>query len=118
MNRMILFVVLAAFALPITGNAQIVDEFKPPTGTCCLPAAAQKLADQLQDWNQLARYHDDNEKMKQQPADPKRVVFLGDSITDTWKLSQSFPTSRTSIAASADRPLRRCWSVCFPMSST
>ena len=27
------------------------------------------------------------------PADPKRVVFLGDSITDIWKLADSFPGS-------------------------
>jgi len=74
--------------VPIAANAQIVDEFKPPTGTCCLQSAAQKLADQLQDWTQLGRYHDDNEKLKQQAVDPRRVVFLGDSITDTWWLTQ------------------------------
>lgn len=91
MNRIVLWISLAVLLVPAVSHAQVVDEFKPPTGTCCLPAAAQKLADQLQDWNQLARYHDDNEKLKQQPADPKRVVFLGDSITDTWRLAQFFP---------------------------
>jgi len=56
-----------------------------------LPAAAQALADQLQDWNQLGRYHAANEVLKTQPREPKRVVFLGDSITDGWKLAESFP---------------------------
>ena len=71
--------------------AQLVDDFKPPRGTCCLPGAAQTLADQLQDWNQLGRYHADNENLKKQPADPRRVVFLGDSITDIWQLADQFP---------------------------
>ena len=26
-----------------------------------------------------------------QPADPKRVVFMGDSITDGWRLAEAFP---------------------------
>jgi lysophospholipase L1-like esterase len=43
------------------------------------------------DWDQFGRYHADNEKLKAQPADPQRVVFMGDSITDAWKLAQSFP---------------------------
>ena len=90
-NRIVLLVMIAVCLAPITVYAQIVDEFKPPAGTCCLPSAAQRLADQLQDWNQLGRYHDDNEKLKQQAFDPRRVVFLGDSITDTWRLTQYFP---------------------------
>ena len=88
MNRVVALALFAVCLVPIAGNAQIVDEFKPPTGTCCLQSAAQKLADQLQDWNQLGRYHDGNEKLKQQAVDPRRVVFLGDSITDTWWLTQ------------------------------
>jgi lysophospholipase L1-like esterase len=91
MNRFVLSSLFAVLLAPVAGNAQVVDEFKPPRGNCCLPASAQTLADQLQDWNQLARYHDDDEKLKQQPVDSKRVVFLGDSITDIWKLAQFFP---------------------------
>jgi lysophospholipase L1-like esterase len=72
-------------------RAQVVDDFKPPRGNCCLPGTAQTLADQLQDWNQLGRYHAANEDLKKQPADPKRVVFMGDSITDIWKLADQFP---------------------------
>ncbi len=52
---------------------------------------AQGLADQLQDWNQLGRYHADDERLKALSPDPNRVVFLGDSITDGWKLDQFFP---------------------------
>jgi lysophospholipase L1-like esterase len=76
---------------PGLAHAQLVDEFKPPAGRCCIPAAAQTLADQLQDWNQLGRYHAANEQLIRQPLDAGRVVFMGDSITDGWKLDQQFP---------------------------
>ena len=78
--------------LPIaTARAQLADEFNPPRANCCLATFAKGLADQLQDWNQLGRYHRANEELTQQPANVKRVVFLGDSITDFWKLAESFP---------------------------
>jgi lysophospholipase L1-like esterase len=74
-----------------SAHAQIVEQFSPPRGNCCLPNAAQTLANQLQDWNQLGRYHDANQLLMQQPADAGRVVFMGDSITDGWRLDQTFP---------------------------
>jgi len=79
--------------LLVSGAAQcqLVEEYQPPKANCCLPATAQALADQLKDWNQLGRYHAANEALKQQPREPRRVVFLGDSITDMWKLVGSFP---------------------------
>jgi lysophospholipase L1-like esterase len=84
---------LLVFVLSIGGplRAQIVQEFKPAKANCCLTSLAQNLADQLQDWNQLGRYNEDNERLKTLPRDPNRVVFLGDSITDGWKLGQFFP---------------------------
>lgn len=81
------FVVTAATAL----RAQLATDFNPPRANCCLAGTAQSLADQLQDWNQLGRYYAANEQMKTQPADPRRVVFMGDSITDGWHLDASFP---------------------------
>lgn len=82
---------LLTLSLPAALRAQLAPEFKPPKSNCCLPAAAQGLADQLQDWNQLGRYHDDDLRLQAQPADSNRVVFLGDSITDGWRLQQYFP---------------------------
>jgi lysophospholipase L1-like esterase len=82
---------LASLISPVTAPAQIADDYKPPGANCCLASTAQALAEQLLDWNQLGRYYADNETLKKQPADPKRVVFLGDSITDGWKLDEFFP---------------------------
>ncbi len=73
------------------GQAQLVEDFNPPKASCCLQFTAQALADQLQDWNQLGRYHADNAKLQAQAPEPKRVVFLGDSITDGWRLEEYFP---------------------------
>ena len=81
---------LAAVIAP-AAYGQLVEDYNPPHANCCLASAAQTLANQLEDWNQLGRYHADNEKLKAQPADPQRVVFMGDSITDGWKLTQFFP---------------------------
>jgi lysophospholipase L1-like esterase len=86
MKPISVFFVLAAAAF-----GQLVDTYQPPKAGCCLQFRAQDLADQLQDWNQLGRYHDDNQRLRKAPPERGRVVFLGDSITDGWKLAQSFP---------------------------
>ncbi|MCZ2156741.1 MAG: SGNH/GDSL hydrolase family protein [Bryobacterales bacterium] len=91
MLRNAICMVIGALLLSGCVSAQLVEEFDPPVAGCCLPTVAQRLTDQLQDWNQLGRYHAANEELKKRPADPNRVVFLGDSITDGWKLKESFP---------------------------
>src|SRR5580765_633250 len=39
----------------------------------------------LKDWPQLGRYHDANSKLSPAPKNEARVVFMGDSITDSWQ---------------------------------
>ena len=72
-------------------SAQLVENYDPPRSNCCWLATAKTLSDQMQDWNQLGRFHDSDEELIRQSPDPKRVVFLGDSITEGWRLEQSFP---------------------------
>jgi lysophospholipase L1-like esterase len=95
MRRTVFFSIFAIFLMFMTvasAHAQLVNEYNPPQATtCCLATAARNVSDQLLDWSQLARYHAANEELKKQPADPKRVVFLGDSITDNWRLQEYFP---------------------------
>jgi len=77
--------------LPFSVRGQFLTEFNPPPARCCLPGLAAQLADQLQDWNQLGRYHQDDLRLEKAPAVAGRVVFLGDSITDGWDLAKYFP---------------------------
>jgi len=90
MKRLLLSMIVASLSVQ-HGAAQLLDEFNAPRANCCLVNTAKGLADQLQDWNQLGRYHQANEDLKKQPANPKRVVFMGDSITDGWRLDEQFP---------------------------
>ena len=80
-----------SLCLPLSVRAQLVQEFNPPPAQCCLPGAIAHLADELQDWNQLGRYHQDDLRLEAAPAVQGRVVFLGDSITDGWDLAKYFP---------------------------
>ena len=52
---------------------------------------ASRIAVYVNDYGQLARYRDANAALKPPAPDEKRVVFFGDSITDIWKLDDSFP---------------------------
>jgi len=90
-NSWLIFSLLAGLLPVASVRAQLAPEFKTPKANCCLQFAAQSLADQLQDWNQIGRYHDDDVRLQAQPVEKGRVVFLGDSITDGWKLAQYFP---------------------------
>jgi lysophospholipase L1-like esterase len=91
MYRCLFLILFISLLMCAPARAQLVDDYNPPRSNCCLAGTAKTLSDQMQDWNQLSRYHAADEELKKQPADPKRVVFLGDSITDVWKLEKSFP---------------------------
>jgi lysophospholipase L1-like esterase len=64
------------------------------------PSPASITADQLtrltnaenklKDWPNLGRYRDANAKVAPPAKGEDRVVFMGDSITDGWKLDQYF----------------------------
>ena len=57
--------------------------------TCPEVAAALRAVVQndvrLRDWPQLSRYRDANRAVPPAPAGGRRVVFMGDSITDSWQ---------------------------------
>jgi lysophospholipase L1-like esterase len=91
MRRTLFPLVITGLLAATAAQCQLVDEYNPPRSNCCLPGTAKTLADQLQDWDQLGRYHAANVDLKKQAADPKRVVFMGDSITDGWRLTDYFP---------------------------
>src|SRR5258708_10967371 len=52
---------------------------------------ASRIAVFTDDFGQLTRYRDANERLNPPPAGENRVVFFGDSITDIWKLEEYFP---------------------------
>lgn len=52
---------------------------------------ASRIAIYTDDFGQLARYREANAALGAPAAGENRVVFLGDSITDYWKLPNYFP---------------------------
>jgi lysophospholipase L1-like esterase len=64
---------------------------KPPANCEELAPIVEKLAGAqktLQDWPNLARYRDANAAVQAPAKEEKRVVFMGDSITDIWAQPQ------------------------------
>jgi lysophospholipase L1-like esterase len=52
---------------------------------------ASRVAIYTDDFGQLARYREANAALAPAAAGENRVVFIGDSITDGWKLGDYFP---------------------------
>jgi lysophospholipase L1-like esterase len=51
----------------------------------------ERMQRRLQDWPQLSRYTEANTKVPLPGRSENRVVFMGDSITDIWNLTEYFP---------------------------
>lgn len=49
---------------------------------------------QLLDWPQLGRYAEADAKLLAASSADRQVVFMGDSITDIWRLDEYFPGKR------------------------
>lgn len=77
-NRLLMSIaiVLGVF---VWANAQ-------PAANDCAEVKTQltRAETKLKDWPQLARYHDANAKVVAPLKGESRVVFMGDSITDSW----------------------------------
>ena len=55
-------------------------------------AEAQPTDQQLRtDWENLAKYRDDNARLSPPAKNENRVVFMGNSITEGWHLATMFP---------------------------
>src|SRR5262245_33754567 len=80
-NRRKLSIASVSLLLLIFGYAQA-----QTTPTDCTETKNQLTAAQrrLSDWPALARYRDDNAKLTAPAKSEARVVFMGDSITDSW----------------------------------
>jgi acyl-CoA thioesterase I len=91
-SKIMILALATSFLAPLAGRAQLVEKFNPPAkAQCCLDWAAQHLAEQLQDWNQLGWFHDDDLRLESLSPVAARVVFMGDSITQGWDLNKFFP---------------------------
>jgi len=64
-----------------------------PADIARLQTELQRAQDRLKDWPNLARYHDANVQLAPPATKENRVVFMGDSITDSWgpKFDKFFP---------------------------
>jgi lysophospholipase L1-like esterase len=80
---LLLLLTLAAVAqqpaIPSTGHPGL-DQYR-----------ASRIAVFADDFGQLSHYRGHNGSLRAMPLPENRVVFFGDSITDMWKLENSFP---------------------------
>jgi lysophospholipase L1-like esterase len=89
-NSILDFTLLVLF--PALVSAQQAHPAIPSTGYPDLDRyRASRIAIYTDDFGELTRYREANAALAPPAAGENRVVFLGDSITDYWKLADYFP---------------------------
>jgi lysophospholipase L1-like esterase len=81
------------FTLILTLAAAVLAQQAPvpaPDSPEALKRRLDQMDKRLQDWPLLSRYSEANSQLAPPAKKEKRVVFLGDSITDGWKLGEYF----------------------------
>ncbi len=86
MIKLVLAPALAVFLISSSGQAQTPTAPAQPSSAdqSKLQAELDQARQRLQDWPQLSRYHAENATVAAPKPNENRVVFLGDSITDSW----------------------------------
>lgn len=88
----ILAVILSLVSLTAAQTPQPTPAPAPSPGTIEFEKArADRAEGRLKEFPNFTRYRDANAKLAAPAKDEKRVVFMGDSITDNWKLAEYFP---------------------------
>jgi lysophospholipase L1-like esterase len=82
----VLFLLSAALPAPAQAPAAA-----PADSLDAVRQQLDRLQNRMRDWPQLTRYRDANAKVLAPARGEDRVVFMGDSITDGWKLAEYFP---------------------------
>jgi len=72
------------FIAGVSAFAQSVAPTPNPDPCAEQKTRADRAEARLRDWPALARYRDDNTKVGLPAKGDQRVVFMGDSITDSW----------------------------------
>jgi lysophospholipase L1-like esterase len=73
---------MSIFLIAAAALAQVPEPATPDIAK--LQAALVRQDKTLKDWANLSRYREENSKVAPPLPDEKRVVFMGDSITDSW----------------------------------
>jgi lysophospholipase L1-like esterase len=95
MNRRMNFRVMATLlaALALAGASRAQAPAAAPDNKAAEATAAQRAHEEQMknDWPWLGRFKQEDLQMGAPAAGENRVVFMGDSITESWKLDSSFP---------------------------
>jgi len=84
MNRFLFIACILMASAPIVG-AQTPTPSPSPTDPCAeITARVARAENRLKDWPALARYREANATTAAPGKDEQRIVFMGDSITDSW----------------------------------
>jgi len=87
LRRLSIFVLI--LSSPIIALAQ--DQSSANDSPEAMRQQIERMQRRLQDWPQLSRYTEANAIVPGPEKSENRVVFMGDSITDIWKLPEYFP---------------------------
>lgn len=91
MKHYLQLILIAFLTTPALAQVPAPSTTSAPETIEAVRQRADQMQRRLQDWAQLGRYRDANTRVPAIGKDEDRVVFFGDSITDSWKLDEYFP---------------------------
>lgn len=84
MNRFVIIISIL-FTSAEVASTQLATPTPNAADPCVeMTARANRAETKLKDWPALGRYRGDNDKVTTPAKNERRVVFMGDSITDSW----------------------------------